>query len=103
MLLFLYLSACYTREKMINYYEWFHTAYQEVQVRKQQVAATTQMINEEKDEKEIRRLKVERAGQTQSCRDLVAAYNAKSDMVTRSSFQGWSLPDHLDSTDCEQQ
>lgn len=103
MFLFILLNACgiYTVDKSVHSYEWFHDVFQEVQARQTQVQATTELIASEVDPGEVRRLKVERAGQQQSCRDLVAEYNSNSDKVTTGIFQGSSLPDHLDAEICE--
>ena len=100
-MLFVMLSACFiTPQKVVSDYEWFHSTFQEVQSRTAQIKATSDMIASEENAAEVRRLRVEQAGQSQSCRDMVAAYNARSEMVTRSAFQGWSLPDHLDPLSC---
>lgn len=88
-------------DKIIHDYEWFHTASTRVESRVAQVSATREMIATEADAGEVRRLKVELAGQQQSCRELVADYNANSQKMTVGIFKGWSLPDSIDPSECE--
>lgn len=88
-------------DKIIHDYEWFHTASTRVESRVAQVAATREMIAAEADAGEVRRLKVELAGQQQSCRELVADYNANAQKMTVGIFKGWSLPDSIDPNECE--
>lgn len=88
-------------DNVIHDYEWFHTAHARVYSRTAQVTATREMISAEEDAGEVRRLKIELAGQQQSCRELVADYNANADKVTRGLFRGWTLPDHIAPEDCE--
>lgn len=109
----LLLVACYTAtplaivnrvtdpDNVIHDYEWFHDASEHVASRAAQVKATHASLDAETDDAEKRRLRVDLSGQQQSCRDLVADYNANAEKVTMGVFRGWSLPAHLDSETCE--
>jgi hypothetical protein len=93
-------------DEMARDYEWFHTAYTNAQARVAQVQATKAVLSDEMarveaDRAEVVRLRTELGGQQQSCRDLVADYNANAAKVTFGSFKGWSLPDRLDPLICE--
>lgn len=88
-------------DKIIHDYEWFHTAHERVYSRVAQVAATREMIVAEADAGEVRRLKIELAGQQQSCRELVADYNANAKKITVGVFRGWSLPNNVSPSECE--
>lgn len=89
-------------DKIIHDYEWFHTASQRVESRAAQVAATRQMMEDPTvTAAERARLRIDLTGQQQSCRELVADYNANSQKVTVSAWKGWSLPSSLDASQCE--
>lgn len=88
-------------DKVIHDYEWFHTAYTNVGARVAQIAASKATMATETDHAEIVRLRTDLGGQQQSCRELVADYNANAAKVTMGSFKGWSLPDTLNPNDCE--
>ena len=88
-------------DKMIHDYEWFHTAYTNVGARTAQIAATKDALASESDPAEKSRLRIDLGGQQQSCRELVADYNANAAKVTFGSFKGWSLPSTINPTDCE--
>lgn len=88
-------------DKMIHDYEWFHTAYTNVGAREAQIVSTKSMLSAETDPAEKSRLRIDLGGQQQSCRELVADYNANAAKVTFGSFKGWSLPASLNPNDCE--
>lgn len=88
-------------DNIIHDYEWFHTAFTHVQARQSQIVSTKELLTAETDKQESIRLRTELMGQQQSCRTLVADYNANAQKVTFGSFKGWSLPDALDPRDCE--
>ena len=111
MVLILLLSACDTAvgihdrvlnaDNVVHDYEWFHTAHERIGARVSQIAATTSSVAEETDPGEKSRLRVDLAGQQQSCRELSADYNANADKITTGAFRGWSLPAHVNIGDCE--
>lgn len=88
-------------DKMIHDYEWFHSAYTNITARTAQIASTKQMMAGETDKAETSRLRIDLAGQQQSCRELVADYNGNAAKITFGSFKGWSLPDNINPTLCE--
>jgi hypothetical protein len=105
-----YLTACFVTavpdritdpDKMVHDYEWFHTAHERFGARTAQVASTAAAFAEEQDAPERSRLRIDLDGQRQSCRELVADYNANAEKVTMGSFRGWSLPARLDPESCE--
>lgn len=88
-------------DRMIHDYEWFHTANANVGARTSQIASTKSMLVEERDPAEKSRLRTDLGGQQQSCRELVAEYNANAAKVTFGSFKGWSLPESINPIICE--
>jgi len=88
-------------DKMIHDYEWFHTAYTNVGARQAQIASTKVGLRDEADPAEKSRLRIDLGGQQQSCRELIADYNANAAKVTFGSFKGWSLPESINPNQCE--
>ena len=91
-------------DKILHDYEWFHTAHERVGSRVAQVDATERMLMDNTGmipPDEQTRLRVELMGQQQSCRELVADYNANAQKMTVGVFKGWSLPDSLNPSVCE--
>lgn len=91
-------------DNIIHDYEWFHTAHERVASRVAQIKTTREMLEDTTGQilpDEKTRLRVEIMGQQQSCRELVADYNANSQKMTVGIFKGWSLPDTLNPSVCE--
>lgn len=88
-------------DNVIHSYEWFHSAHERIGARTSQIASTKALVASESDDAERRRLRVDLAGQQQSCRELTADYNANADKLTIGAFRGWSLPAHVNPENCE--
>lgn len=99
----MFLAGCWLTSpgRAVHDYEWFHTAYNSIEAKKAQIAAHASILKQEADGKEQQRLRIELTGMQQSCRELVADYNANSDKVNVGIFQGTSLPDHVNPDVCE--
>lgn len=82
-------------------YEWFHSSFNLIEARVAQIKDHTELILTEENQDEQRRLKMELSGMKQSCREMVANYNANSDKVNIGLFKGVTLPDHIDAELCE--
>jgi hypothetical protein len=98
-------AGSYTRlasaENVIHNYEWFFDAKGAVDARVAQIKAHREILAAETDDKELRQLRIDLAGMQQSCRDLVARYNANASKATRSVFQSHNLPEYLNAEVCE--
>ena len=90
-----------TTDNIITSYEWFYDADGSFKARAAQVAATKALLAGETDADEIRRLKVELAGQQQSCREIATDYNARSAETNHAIFKGREAPISLSISDCE--
>lgn len=88
-------------DNVIHNYEWFHDVDNQVKSRVSQIAAHREILSGETDGPEKRSLRIELAAMQQSCRDLVAQYNANSTKINRNIFRGRTAPEALDSNICE--
>lgn len=89
-------------DNVIHNYEWFHTSYTNTSARASQISSTKELLAiPENSEAEKSRLRIELAGQQQSCRELVANYNANSAKATQGIFRGTTLPKTLNPSICE--
>ncbi len=88
-------------DNVIYNYEWFHDTFRAVQARVAQVGGHRTLLRGETDRDERTRLKLEIAAMQQSCRDMVAQYNANSAKINRSVFKGRTAPADLDPAVCE--
>jgi hypothetical protein len=114
LILLLALSACFIDtaaqvadrvtdpDKIIHDYEWFHTAGQRIGARQAQISSTHALLSDSTvSDSERARTRIDLSGQQQSCRELVADYNANGQKVTVNVWKGWSLPDYIDPAGCE--
>lgn len=88
-------------DNVIRNYEWFYDASGAINARRAQINAHRNLATAETDKSERQRLMVELTGQQQSCRDLVASYNANASKVNRSIFKTDSTPASFPVTYCE--
>lgn len=87
-------------DNIINNYEWYYTANRNIESRVNQIAQYKVFYSEASPE-EKGRARIDLAAVQQSCRDLVASYNANSEKLNRSIFKGWDLPELIDPSTCE--
>lgn len=90
-----------TTDNIVTSYEWFYDVDGQFKARSGQVKTTKALLASESDPDEQRRLKVELAGQQQSCRELATSYNAQSEKVNHAIFKGREAPVTLDPAICE--
>lgn len=95
------MSKTFDADNVINNYEWYRDAYGNYLARTAQVRQFKTLRDEEKNEQERSRLRIEMAAIQQSCRDLARRYNANADKVNRSIFMGTSVPSSLNASECE--
>tara|TARA_R110002074_G_scaffold224186_1_gene395434 strand:+ start:583 stop:897 length:315 start_codon:yes stop_codon:yes gene_type:complete len=101
------LSSCTVADRVldpdniIHDYEWFHQAHESIEARQGQIAQHASFLAEETDASEKTRLRIELSGMQQSCRLLVAEYNANANQVTTSIFKGATLPEQINLNVCE--
>lgn len=88
-------------DNILSNYEFFHDANQRFASRVHQINQSADFLAKEGDLEERGRLRMELAAQQQSCRELVADYNANSLKINRSLFKDRGLPWNLDATQCE--
>lgn len=91
------LAACsrVNETNVVQSYEWFHSAYTQVQAKQSQIAS---FRNQSQNDKTV----IELEGMKQSCFNLVAEYNAKASMITRGGLAlPPSLPVRIDSGVCQ--
>jgi hypothetical protein len=89
------VSKTLNADKMIANYEFFHDANNQVKARVAQIAAHKDIATTNTDTQEANRLRVEVASMQQSCRDLVAKYNANAGKANRNLFMGRDVPENL--------
>lgn len=95
------VSKTLDADNMIQNYEWFHDANGNYMARVAQIKQFKSLNATETDPQEKVRLRIEMAAIQQSCRDLSRRYNANSSKMNRGLFRERSLPDQLNSGDCE--
>lgn len=88
-------------DNVIHNYEWFHDTSRAVNARVAQIQAHVRIAADEKDADERRRLRIEVAGMQQSCRDMIAQYNANTSKINRDLFRGKTAPASIDPSVCE--
>jgi len=94
------LNKALETDNIVHKYEWFHDTYAAYNARLKQVIQFSDFYNNEEDKGEKRRLRMEMAAQSQSCRDTATKYNANSEKLNVGVFKGWSLPDKLNVEVC---
>ena len=95
------ISKTLDADNIIHKYEWFHDVYTHQQARVNQITQFKGFLADETNSTEKRRLRMEMAAQQQSCRTLVAKYNANSEKIHVSLFKGDTLPQELLPASCE--
>lgn len=95
------VSKTFDADNVIHNYEWYHDVNGNFLARLSQIKQFKGLVASEADAQEKGRLRMEMAAMQQSCRELARRYNANSDKVNRGLFRGNSLPEHLNSGDCE--
>ncbi len=86
-------------DNMINSYEWYFDAYGEIKAKGPQIKQHQAYLAEENDKDERNNLRMELTAMQQSCRELVAKYNANSKKANKSIFQDKDLPRQLSATE----
>ncbi|MDE2471847.1 MAG: hypothetical protein KGL35_24765 [Bradyrhizobium sp.] len=95
------MSKTLDADNVIQNYEWFHDANGNYLARVAQIKQFKALATSETDPQEKSRLRIDMAAIQQSCRDLSRRYNANADKMNRGIFRERSLPDQLNSGDCE--
>jgi hypothetical protein len=95
------VSKTLDADNVINNYEWFHDANGNYLARVAQIKQFKALATAEPDPQEKSRLRIDMAAIQQSCRDLSRRYNANAAKMNRGIFRERSLPDQLNSGDCE--
>lgn len=95
------ISKTLDADNVINNYEWFHDANGNYLARVSQVKQFKSLNASESDPQERSRLRIEMAAVQQSCRDLSRRYNANASKMNRGIFRERSLPEQLNTGDCE--
>lgn len=86
---------------ILTNYELFHDESKQFDARTAQIGEHRGFLATETDPAERTRLRMEMAAQQQSCRELVADYNANSLKLNRQLFKDRGLPPVLDAARCE--
>ncbi len=84
----------------ITKYEWFYDASNAINAKVLQVQSHKQLLNNATDPGEKSRVSIEVAGIQQSCRELVAQYNANASKVNVSIFKTAATPASFDLSIC---
>lgn len=87
--------------KMLQNYEWFYEASNNFTARSAQVRQFKSLLASETEKSEQSRLRIDLAAVQQSCRDLVAKYEAQSGKLHVGYLKSKSLPESLNAKDCE--
>jgi len=95
------VSKTLDADNVITNYEWFHDANGNYLARVSQIKQFKALNGAETDPQEKSRLRIEMAAIQQSCRDLSRRYNANAAKMNRGIFREKSLPDQLNTGDCE--
>ena len=82
----------FNADNIINNYEWYFDAYGEVKAKTPQIHQHQKYLETETDRDEKNHLRMELAAMQNSCRELVAKYNANSSKANRSLFKDHNLP-----------
>jgi hypothetical protein len=88
-------------DNIIHKYEWFFDTAGAINARVAQLKAHKALVDSETVPAEKSRLKIELAGQQQSCRDLVQSYNANASKVNVSIFKTDATPVSFSPSICE--
>jgi len=88
-------------DNMIHNYEWFYDTYNAVEAKRPLIETHKSYLAEETDPDEKFRLRMELTGMQQSCRNMVADYNANASKANVSIFQGRDVPGRLSLTVCD--
>lgn len=94
------VEKTFEADNIIHNYEWFYDVNAAYDARLAQVHTFQTYLSEEEDAAEKRKVRMELAAVTQSCRDLATKYNANSEKMNRSIFKGWQLPHTLEMKSC---
>ena len=86
-------------DNITNNYEWYFDAHNEIQTKKPKIAQHQTYLEAETDRKEVNNLRMELAAMQNSCRELVAKYNANSQKANRSIFKDHDLPSQVSATE----
>lgn len=95
------VSKTLDADNVIQNYEWFHDANGNYLARVAQIKQFKSLNAAEPDPQEKSRLRIEMAAIQQSCRDLSRRYNANAGKMNRGIFREKSLPEQLNTGDCE--
>lgn len=98
------ISRTMDTDNIIRNYEWFHDANNGIKARVGQILDMDAQVAEaakDGDKREMARLRVDLGATRQSCRDLVAQYNANATKTNRAIFMGREAPESQDPGVCE--
>lgn len=88
-------------DNMINNYEFFQNAYQNVEAKTHQIRAYHEEYSASTSDNQREMIRMEVAAVQQSCRDLVADYNANASKSNRNIFMSSNLPTNIAYEVCE--
>lgn len=86
---------------VIHSYEWFFDVNEKIKARVSQIAAHNEIIKSTTNQDELINLRIEQVGMKQSCREMIAQYNANSSKANVVLFKSNSLPTVQDPIICE--
>lgn len=95
------LDKATNTDKMLANYEWFYEASNNYTARVSQIRAQATMLDKETDKVEKHQLRIELSAIQQTCRDLVAKYEANSGKLHVGYLKSKSLPESLNARQCE--
>lgn len=95
------MSKTLDANNVINTYEWYRDAWGNEKAKKSQVGQFKGLLAKETDPAEQRRLRIELAAIQQSCRELIQRYNANANKINKRIFMGTSVPESIDTGDCD--
>lgn len=95
------VSKTFDADNVINNYEWYHDANNQVIARVAQIKGHKGIIADNTDNGEKARLRIEMSAIQQSCRDLVGRYNSNATKINRNIFMGRSAPESISPSTCE--
>lgn len=97
------ISKTLQTDNIISNYEFFHDMNKAYLSRTAQIASHRRAMATvpADDKQELARFRIEIEGMRQSCRDMVAKYNANSAKINRNIFKGRDAPEELSLERCD--
>jgi ATP-dependent Zn protease len=95
------MNKTFNADNVLTNYTWFHDSHAVYLSRVNQIKVSAKQYNDETNEEEKRKIRMELNAQKQSCRDLVTRYNANSVNTSKGIFKGQTAPEILNISTCE--